>query len=85
MYSGGLTYLHAGAMKTLGRKLSSMRWVLLVASLVGVACWYGIASHFAPPWAAMLASLLCNLFLRVSVIRFGTTGCSEIERKLLPA
>jgi len=59
MYSGGLTYLHAGAMKTLGRKLSSMRWVLLLASLVGVACWYGIALHFAPPWAAMFASLLC--------------------------
>ena len=72
MYSGGLTYLHAGAMKTLGRKLSSMRWVLLVASLVGVACWYGIALHFAPPWAAMLASLLClawstpNYFVVVS-------------------
>jgi hypothetical protein len=59
MYSGGLTYLHAGAMKILGRRLSSMRWMLLVASLVGVACWYGIASHFAPPWAAMLSSLLC--------------------------
>ena len=59
MYSGGLTYLHAGAMKTLGRNLSSMRWLLILASLVGVACWYGIASHFAPSWVAIPASLLC--------------------------
>ncbi|MEE2990190.1 MAG: glycosyltransferase family 39 protein [Planctomycetota bacterium] len=59
MYSGGLTYLHAAAMKVLGTRLSSMRWVLLLASLVGVACWYGIALCFAPPWAAMLSSLLC--------------------------
>jgi len=59
MYSGGLTYLHAAAMKILGTRLSSMRWVLLAASLLAVACWYGIATHFAPPWVAMLVSLLC--------------------------
>jgi len=59
MYTGGLTYMHAAAMQLLGIRLSSMRWLLLGASLLCVACWYLIACRFVPPWSAMLASLVC--------------------------
>lgn len=59
MYSGGLTYLHAGAMKLLGVRLSSMRWLLLLVSLVCLSCWYLTAAHFLSRWGAMLVSLIC--------------------------
>lgn len=58
-YTGGLTYLHAGAMRILGHKLTSLRLVLYAFALAFVAAIYLIAAHAVRPWLASLVALSC--------------------------
>jgi hypothetical protein len=58
-YSGGLSFLHALAFRTLGTSLSSLRIVLFIATLMWVPLCYGIAARFAPPVGAAVLTLTC--------------------------
>lgn len=58
-YTGGLAFLHALAFKLFGVRLLSMRWMLLVFSLVFIPAAYAIAAHVARPIVAGLMTLLC--------------------------
>ena len=58
-YTGGLTYLHALAFRTLGVRLTSLRIALLIFSLAFVPAVYAIAARVAPPALAALVTALC--------------------------
>ncbi len=58
-YTGGLTYLHALAFKTLGLKLSSLRIVLLCAYLLLPPAVYFIAIRHADWWMSVLTVGAC--------------------------
>ncbi len=51
-YTGGLTMLHAMAMKLLGIRSTSLRMVLLLFSIAAIGATYLIAKRFCPPWLA---------------------------------
>jgi hypothetical protein len=52
LYSGGLSFLHAIAFRTLGENLVSLRIVLLTTAILTTPGVYYIASRFTPPFAA---------------------------------
>jgi hypothetical protein len=57
-YTGGLTLLHAVAMRALGVRLVSMRWLLLAAAVAVSVVLYRIARRVAaPPLAALVTWL----------------------------
>ena len=58
IYTGGLTYLHAVAFKTLGLNLISLRIVLLVFFLAFVPALYALAVRLAPPIVAAAVTLV---------------------------
>jgi hypothetical protein len=57
-YAGGLAWLYAGAFLILGSRLASIRMVLLLFSVVFLACLYRVARRAAPPFLAAGATLL---------------------------
>src|SRR5438876_349386 len=59
LYTGGLSFLYALSFETLGVKLTSIRAVLLLFSLLYVPALYLIAARFVPPAIAGLVVLLC--------------------------
>src|ERR1017187_6772125 len=58
IYTGGLTYLHAGAFRLFGIKLTSLRMALFAFFALWIPAIYFIASRFAKPSAAGLVTLL---------------------------
>ena len=58
-YTGGLSYLHAWAFKTLGMRLTSLRLLLVLTAGLAVGAWYLIAVRFLPPLHASLTTLAC--------------------------
>lgn len=60
VYTGGLTYLHAVAMKLVGVNLLAPRWMLLVFFMLFLAAVYGIARRVASPSAALVALALAT-------------------------
>ena len=58
LYTGGLSYLNAGAFRVFGTNLASMRFVLYFFFLAWVPCLYFTASRFGPPWVAASFTLL---------------------------
>ncbi len=58
IYTGGLSYLHAAAFKTLGLNLVSLRIVLLVFFLAFVPGFYALAARLAPPIVAAAVTLV---------------------------
>lgn len=54
LWSGGLDWLNAGAFRVLGTRLSSLRELLIVAWLVGLAAMFDAARRFLPAWGAAL-------------------------------
>lgn len=59
LYTGGLTFLHAGVFYVLGERIISLRWLLLVFTLVFVPAVYALAARFARPLGAGLVTLIC--------------------------
>jgi hypothetical protein len=59
LYTGGLSFLYALSFEALGVKLTSIRTVLLLFSLLYVPALYLIAARFVPPAIAGLVVLLC--------------------------
>src|SRR5438876_131537 len=59
LYTGGLSFLYALSFEALGVKLTSIRAVLLLFSLLYVPALYLIAARFVPPAIAGLVVLLC--------------------------
>jgi hypothetical protein len=59
LYTGGLSLFYALGFAVLGVKLSSIRTVLLLCSLLWVPAVYLIAARFVPPPIAGLVALLC--------------------------
>lgn len=57
-YSGGLSWLYAGAFTLLGERLTSLRVALLIATLAVVPLFYGLARRSAGPWSAALVTLV---------------------------
>jgi len=55
-YTGGLAMLHALAFKLFGIRLLSIRWMLLIFSLLFIPALYRIAARAAPPIVAGLAT-----------------------------
>jgi hypothetical protein len=58
IYTGGLTYLHAGAFKMLGVNLISLRIMLLVFFLAFVPALYSLAARVAAPIVAAAFTLV---------------------------
>jgi len=58
IYTGGLSYLNAGAFRLFGTNLASMRYMLFLFFLAWVPAFYYIASRFGPPWIAASFTLL---------------------------
>ena len=59
LYTGGLSFLYALSFEALGVKLTSIRAVLHLFSLLYVPALYLIAARFVPPAIAGLVVLLC--------------------------
>ena len=59
LYTGGLTFLHAGAFKLLGPSLGALRDTLFCAAIASVPLWYWICRRFAPPLGAAILALTC--------------------------
>jgi len=57
IYTGGLAFLHAGAFRALGERLTSLRVVLLGFILVSIPAFYYIASRFAPAVTAGIVTI----------------------------
>ena len=55
-YTGGLTYLHALGMKTLGVRLVSLRWLLFAATMAWVPVFFFLTARFVPPADAALVT-----------------------------
>ncbi len=62
IYTGGLSYLHALAFRTLGTNLISLRVVLFIFFLAWVPALYYVASRFASPIPAGGAALLAVIW-----------------------
>jgi len=58
IYTGGLSYLNAGAFRLFGTNLASMRYMLYLFFLAWVPSLYYIASRFGAPWVAASFTLL---------------------------
>ena len=58
VYTGGMSYLHAGAMGVLGKRLAVPRLVVVTAFLLCVPIIFYIATRFAGPLGAGLTTLL---------------------------
>jgi hypothetical protein len=58
LYTGGLSYLNAGAFRLFGVNLASMRYVLYLFFLAWVPAFYYLASRFGAPWVAAAITLL---------------------------
>jgi hypothetical protein len=89
VYSGGLAFLHAGAFKVLGERLTTLRTVLLVFVLFSLPAFYYIASRFASPVPAGFATiaLVGWSFTNYAAsmpswfnLLFAATGCAALMR-----
>ncbi len=58
LYTGGLSFLNAGAFRLFGTNLASMRYVLYFFFLAWVPFLYSVSSHFGAPWVAASFTLL---------------------------
>jgi len=58
VYTGGLAYLNALALRLFGPTLASFRYMLMIFALAWTAAMYYCASRFLPPFAAGLTTLL---------------------------
>lgn len=61
-YTGGLGALHAVAFALWGAKLSSLRWMLLLAATATVPAVYYLASRFLPTWTAVAVTWTCVIW-----------------------
>lgn len=59
VYTGGLSFLHAGTFYLFGDRLISLRWLLLAFTLAFVPAVYAIAARFARPLVAGLVTMIC--------------------------
>lgn len=62
LWSGGLDWLNAGAFRVLGVRLSSLRVVVFVAWLIGLAAMFDAARGFLPVWGAALVTWCASLW-----------------------
>ena len=60
VYTGGLTYLHAAAMKMFGVNLLAPRFTLFAFFMVFLATVYGIATRVSTPTAALVAMAMAT-------------------------
>lgn len=60
IYSGGLTFVHALAFRSIGVNLATLRYVLFAAFLAWIPAVYYVASRFGSPLAAGAVTLLCT-------------------------
>ncbi len=58
-YTGALAFLHALAFRVLGLELTSIRWLLLAATLVFLPLVYRLAARRSPPLVAGAVTLMC--------------------------
>jgi hypothetical protein len=62
MYTGGLTYVHALALRLFGGTFISLRWVLLAAFILWVPAVFYLAQRLVSPWAAAGLTALAVLW-----------------------
>jgi hypothetical protein len=62
VYTGGLSYLNAGAMRLFGETLAAERFVLFIFFMAWVPVLYWIASRFCPDWVAGGVALLAMVW-----------------------
>lgn len=52
MYTGGLALLHAGVFRLFGIQSEMLRWLLFLATLLGLVAFFGLARRAVRPWGA---------------------------------
>jgi hypothetical protein len=62
LWSGGLDWLNAGAFRLLGVRLSSLRVLVVVAWLIGLAAMFDAARNFLPIWGAAAITWCASLW-----------------------
>jgi hypothetical protein len=62
LWSGGLDWLNAGAFRLLGVRLASLRVLVVVAWLVGLAAMFDAARNFLPLWGAAVITWCASLW-----------------------
>ncbi len=62
LWSGGLDWLNAGAFRALGVRLVSLRVLVLIAWLIGLAAMFDAARNFLPVWGAAAITWCASLW-----------------------